>query len=167
MKSTVRQLLTAKLGSLITDTMRVVELSSSAMSGTVSYVGTETVNLPRIVVQSADIYVFRVYLRDLVGTLSWTPNVSNASTGEYIEASDEENNAVFLDDSGQEITEVPDTKYVNVAAYFEPGKAYEPAITATSGDVQGVGSSSGGCDAGLGAIVSAIAAAFFISKKRS
>ncbi|MBQ6114787.1 MAG: hypothetical protein IJL11_05370, partial [Synergistaceae bacterium] len=90
------------------------------------------------------------------------------STGEYIEASAEESNAVFLDDSGNEITQVPASKYVNVAAYFEPGKAYEPAITATSSDQPlGVGGSGGGCDAGLGAIVLAMAATFFISKKRS
>ncbi|MBQ3397321.1 MAG: putative Ig domain-containing protein [Synergistaceae bacterium] len=168
MQSRVRQSLSRKLAG-ITGTTSVVELPSSAMSGTVSY-GTDTVRIPTIVVPSADIYVFGVSLDVLQAgyTLVWTPHASNASTGEYIEASDEENNAVFFDDSGNETTVVPASKHVNVAAYFEPGKAYEPAITATSSDQPlGVGGSGGGCDAGLGAIVLAMAATFFISKKRS
>lgn len=167
MQSKLRQSLSRKLAG-ITGTTSVVELPSSAISGTVSY-GTDTVRIPTIVVQTAGINVFGVSLDILQTgrTLVWTPNASNVSTGEYIEASDEENNAVFFDDSGNETTVVPASKHVNVAAYFEPGKAYAPEISATSSDVIGVGGSGGGCDAGLGAIVLAMAATFFISKKRS
>ena len=150
----------------------VATLPEGASSGSVSSVGT-TVYLPAIVVEAAKIYVFGVSPDNLpIGyILAWTPNASDTTTGEYVEASDAEKNAAFLDDSGNEITAVPANRHVNVAAYFEPGKTYEPTITATSGstsgDVRGVGGASGGCSAGLGALVSAIAAAFFIGKKRS
>ena len=157
----MRQLLSEKLGSLITPTTSVSTLTTSTTNNSA-----DVINIAPIQVQADGIYVFGVNLSNFtVGdTLIWTPNVSNASTGEYIEASEDENNAVFLDDSGNETTVVPFSKHVNVAAYFEKGKTYEPTISTS---YVPVGSSSGGCDAGLGAIVSAIAAAFFISKKRS
>ena len=170
-QSTIKQSLFAKLGSKITGSTEIAALPSSATSGTVSYVGTNTVYIPTIVVEVAKIYVFGVSLDNLAAgsLMTWTPHVSSSSTGEYLTASAEEENATFLDDSGNEVTRVPANKHVNVAAYFEPGKIYEPSITATSGPIEvvGVGSSSGGCSAGLGALVSALAAAFFISKKRS
>ena len=131
------------------------------------------VYLPAITVTETKVYVFGVSLDNLPVNyiLGWDSNVSSSSTGERLEASAEEEDAVFIKDDGEETTTVPSSKHVNVAAYFEAGKTYEPIITAaepsTSGEEYGVGSSSGGCSAGLGAIVSALAAAFFISKKRS
>lgn len=172
-RSNIVQSLAAKLGSRITSSTEVATLPSSATSGNISYVGNNTVYIPTIVVEVAKIYVFGVSVDNLVAgsTMTWTPHVSSSSTGEYLTASEEEENATFLDDSGNVVTRVPANKHINVAAYFEPGKIYEPSITtstpSTSGDIIGITSSSGGCSAGLGALVSALAAAFFISKKRS
>ncbi len=172
-RSNIVQSLAAKLGSRITSSTEVATLPSSATSGNISYVGNNTVYIPTIVVEVAKIYVFGVSVDNLVAgsTMTWTPHVSSSSTGEYLTASEEEENATFLDDSNNIVTKVPANKHINVAAYFEPGKIYEPSITtstpSTSGDIIGITSSSGGCSAGLGALVSALAAAFFISKKRS
>lgn len=173
-RSNIVQSLAAKLGSKITSSTEVATLPSGAASGNISYVGTNTVYIPTIVVEVAKIYVFGVSVDNLVAgsTMTWTPHVSSSSTGEYLTASEEEENATFLDDSNNIVTKVPANKHVNVAAYFEPDKTYSPTITtsttpSTSGDIIGITSSSGGCSAGLGALVSALAAAFFISKKRS
>ena len=172
-RSNIVQSLAAKLGSRITSSTEIATLPSSATSGNISYVGNNTVYIPTIVVEVAKIYVFGVSVDNLVAgsTMTWTPHVSSSSTGEYLTASEEEENATFLDDSNNIVTKVPANKHINVAAYFEPGKIYEPSITtstpSTSGDIIGITSSSGGCSAGLGALVSALAAAFFISKKRS
>lgn len=173
-RSNIVQSLAAKLGSRITSSTEVATLPSSATSGNISYVGNNTVYIPTIVVETAKIYVFGVSVDNLVAgsTMTWTPHVSSSSTGEYLTASEEEENATFLDDSNNIVTKVPANKHINVAAYFEPEKTYSPTIStastpSTSGDIIGITSSSGGCSAGLGALVSALAAAFFISKKRS
>ncbi len=172
-QSTIRQALFAKMGSVVSG-LDIAELPDTAMSSTaVTRVGTTAVYLPAITVTETKVYVFGVSLDNLPVNyiLGWDSNVSSSSTGERLEASAEEEDAVFIKDDGEETTTVPSSKHVNVAAYFEAGKTYEPIITAaepsTSGEEYGVGSSSGGCSAGLGAIVSALAAAFFISKKRS
>ena len=172
-QSTIRQALFAKMGSVVSG-LDIAELPDTAMSSTaVTRVGTTAVYLPAITVTETKVYVFGVSLDNLPVNyiLGWDANVSSSSTGERLEASAEEEDAVFIKDDGEETTTVPSSKHVNVAAYFEAGKTYEPIITAaepsTSGEEYGVGSSSGGCSAGLGAIVSALAAAFFISKKRS
>ena len=171
-QSTIRQALFAKMGSVVSG-LGISELPDTAMSSTaVKRVGTTAVYLPAITVTETKIYVFGVSLDNLPVNyiLGWDANVSSSSTGERLEASAEEEDAVFIKDDGEETTTVPSSKHVNVAAYFEAGKTYEPIITAAepSASIEtGVGSSSGGCSAGLGAIVSALAAAFFISKKRS
>lgn len=171
-QSTIRQALFAKMGSVVSG-LDIAELPDTAMSSTaVTRVGTTAVYLPAITVTETKVYVFGVSLDNLPTDyiLGWDSNVSSSSTGERLEASAEEEDAVFIKDDGEETTTVPSSKHVNVAAYFEAGKTYEPIITAAdpSASIEtGVGSSSGGCSAGLGAIVSALAAAFFISKKRS
>lgn len=170
--SKARQALIAKLGSRITSTTEVAELPDSAMGTSgISYVSTTTVNLPEIIVTEAKIYVFGVDVSNLpVGwTLSYSSNATRITTGEYVSTAETDATAIFLDDSGNEITTVPENKHVNVAAYMEPGNIYEPSITATAeseSTITGVGESNGGCSAGLGAMVSVLAAAFLVSKKR-
>lgn len=173
LQSKIRDALIAALGSIISSSTKVVALPASALSGEIRAVGTTAIYLPEIKVSEDAIYVFNVNVATFTTgyTMVWEVTVSASETDELIQASAEEKNAIFLNDDGDIITTVPANKSVNVAAYFEAGKTYSPVIraTATAPDTgkTGVGSSSGGCSAGLGALVSVLAAAFFISKKRA
>ncbi len=61
-----------------------------------------------------------------------------------------EGDAVFYGSDGVETDTVPANRTVNISAYLEAGKTYAPVISAVrSGDVRSVGSSGGGCDAGV------------------
>lgn len=172
-QSKIRNALIAALGSIISSSTRVVTLPASAFTGEPRAVGTTAIYLPEIRVSEDAIYVFNVNVATFTTgyTMVWEVTVASSETDELIQASAEEKNAIFLNDDGDIITTVPANKSVNVAAYFEAGKTYSPVIraTATAPDTgkTGVGSSSGGCSAGLGALVSVLAAAFFISKKRA
>ncbi|MBQ6002619.1 MAG: hypothetical protein IJL18_07195, partial [Synergistaceae bacterium] len=173
LQSKIRDALIAALGSIISSSTRVVTLPASALSGEIRAVGTTAIYLPEIRVSEDAIYVFNVNVANFTTgyTMIWEVTVASSETDELIQASAEEKNAIFLNDDGDIITTVPANKSVNVAAYFEAGKTYSPVIRATATAPEtgktGVGSSSGGCSAGLGALVSVLAAAFFISKKRA
>lgn len=174
LRTAIREALIAKLGSIITSSTKVVTLPASALNGEVRAVGTTAIYLPEIKVSEDAVYVFNVNVANFVvgHVMKWEVTVTDSETDELVEASDAEDNAIFLNDSGEEITTVPANKSVNVAAYFEAGKTYSPVITASAATPTpetevGVGSASGGCSAGLGALVSVLAAAFFISKKRA
>ena len=173
LQSKIRDALIAALGSIISSSTKVVTLPASALSGEIRAVGTTAIYLPEIRVSEDAIYVFNVNVANFTTgyTMIWEVTVASSETDELIQASAEEKNAIFLNDDGDIITTVPANKSVNVAAYFEAGKTYSPVIRATATAPEtgktGVGSSSGGCSAGLGALVSVLAAAFFISKKRA
>ncbi|MBQ2617421.1 MAG: hypothetical protein IJF90_11250, partial [Synergistaceae bacterium] len=59
--------------------------------------------------------------------------------------------------------------HVNVAAFFETGKEYQAVITTSENsgdDVQGVGSSSGGCNGGFVLPVMLMGLGFMITRRR-
>ena len=170
--SAVKDALAALLGIDLSGYSVVALPASAFVNGSaVTFVGTNAVQLPAIKVSEDNIYMFGVPLDNLTAgaTMIWEVVVSNAANDEILEASAAEDDAVFIDNNSNIVTTVPSDKYVNVAAYFEAGKTYSPTIRTTTTDTRdaGVGSASSGCSAGFGAMVSALAAAFFISRKRS
>ena len=172
--STLRSALGQLLGFDISG-VPVRKLSEGLISGslTADVSTANSVIFDPIVVSEDGIYIFGVPTTNLTPgyVLHYSAVVTTAADDELIEASAEEEAGVFIDNDGNKIETVPSNGGVNLAAYFEAGKTYNVAVTAvapsTDPDEYGVGSASGGCSAGLGAIVSALAAAFFISKKRS
>ncbi|MCR4818038.1 MAG: aerolysin family beta-barrel pore-forming toxin [Fretibacterium sp.] len=84
----------------------------------------------------------------LKGTLKWHgfPN----STKEGVALAEGEEDYLFLNDSGEEITSVPSNGHVNVAVKLTEGVTYAPVVTAAKDG--GTSKSSGGCDAGLGSL---------------
>ena len=77
--------------------------------------------LGEIEVDEEGMYEFEVVLSDDVpdGLLVWreTPDAENDTE-----------NAIFLDDDGEIIHSVPESRSVTVSAWLEPGRVYEPAI---------------------------------------
>ena len=171
--TTVKQAITSLFGIDLSG-KSVVKLQQGLIGGSLK-ANVATANVVRfseIRVSQDNVYVFGVPADNLTAgyKLSWDVVVSNAANDELIEASAAETGAVFLDGNGNVITTVPANKVIDVAAYFEANKTYTAQVTATpqeSGADTGVSSASSGCTAGFGAMVSMLAAAFFISKKRS
>ena len=129
--------------------------------------------------------IWKIYINNVLMAWAYSPGVTPAADDAGIYASAGENGIIIEPSSNTEATVVFNTELMpagdnqQIAAAFVPdatkptqeiGKTTLATVSVsstTSPDIRGVGSSSGGCDAGLGAIISAIAAAFFISKKRS
>lgn len=102
-------------------------------------------------------------------TLMWhafTRTASGAFADEYVE--DSASTATFYKSDGGETETVPDDHIVNVSAYFDVG-TYYPVIAAkssTSDASTGVGSSSGGCEAGLSVLSLLLCAILFRKNSR-
>lgn len=157
-KADIREAL-SKLSSKITSSTPVEELPASAVKGAqnVSNPDANTIYLPIIEVSEDKIYVFGVSLdKFAVGVpIYWHSNAQVKATGDFLSAADDEEAAIFMNDSGDEVSINPSNKHVNVAVYLEAGKTYYPTITTTSsgGETEsnevGVGSASGGCNSGM------------------
>ena len=171
--SAVREAL-GKLSSKVSSTTPVeIGLPASAMKGEqkVSRIESDALYLPVIEVSESKIYVFGVSLDkfNVSDELYWDAEITNSSTGEYVSASDAEEAVTFFTDEGTETTKVPANKHVNVAAYFESGKQYQPVITTSDNsgnDVRGVGGSSGGCNEGFILPVILLGIGFVLTHKR-
>ena len=77
-----------------------------------------------------------------------------------------------MNDSGNEVNNVPSHKHVNVAVYLEAGKTYYPTIT-NKADSQtdvtgeyGVKSAGGGCTAGMMIPVMLLTVAFTLKRRK-
>ena len=91
--------------------------------------------LPVVVITESKVYVFGVTLSNLSAgeAIFWQPMEKDTNSSSGFTASDSsKSNAVFLDSQGNKVTTVPSDKTVNVAAYLEAGKTYEPLITTAS-----------------------------------
>ena len=174
-KSNIRTLL-SKLSSKITASTAVGELPASAIKGSqnISNPDANTVYLPIIEVSEDMIYVFGVSLDKFsVGDpIYWHSNAQVSATGEFMSAADDEEAAIFMNDSGVEVNNVPSNKHVNVAVYLEAGKTYYPTIT-NKADSQtdvtgeyGVKSAGGGCTAGMMIPVMLLTAAFTLKRRK-
>lgn len=94
--------------------------------------------------------------------LVWHPFTRNTS-GSLVEDSDGET-ATFYDTDGDITDTVPENHTVNISAYLEAGTKYYPAISAVANSTTGgLGSSSGGCTAGI-SILSLLTCALFFRK---
>ena len=87
-------------------------------------------------------------------------------SGSEIKASDERE-AMFTDESGQEITTVPNSHIINVSAYLEAGNTYAPVVSALIPDDRKVGveNSSGGCSV-VPSILILAAFGIFVGRKK-
>ncbi len=104
-------------------------------------------------------------------TLVWHPFTRDTAASEFNAAfEDSDSQATFYNTNGSEITKVPTDRIVNVSAYLEAGKTYAPVISVTSasgGDTASpVGSSSGGCTAGVSVLGLMICAVIFRKNSR-
>ena len=108
---------------------------------------------------ASDIQPFtRIYL-DL-----WKLDASTGSA-EFV-ATEEGKDYVFLNEAGEVIDTIPESKKVTVAAYLEGGNTYSMVITANTNDnAEGPGDASGGCSAGFGALAVMLALPLFIKRR--
>ena len=169
----IREVLGKLSGKISSTTPVEIGLPASALKGSqkVSRIEADAVYLPVIEVSESKIYVFGVSLDKFTenDNLYWNATITDASTGDYVSASDAEEAVTFFTDEGTETTTVPANKHVNVAAYFETGNTYQAVITTsknTSDDVQGVGSSSGGCNEGFVLPVMLLGLGLMLTRKR-
>ena len=82
--------------------------------------------LPDIKVDESGIYEFTISLDKSVpenAKLIW-----HSFPGGQISDSEDDNTAIFFNEDGQEIYNVPEDFCVTVSAWFEPGKIYKPVI---------------------------------------
>lgn len=164
------------LSSKITSSTGISELPASAIKGAQSSATSDSnvIYLPIIEVSEDKIYVFGVSLDKFTSgdSIHWHSNAIVRATGDFLSAADEEEAAIFMNDSGNEVETVPANKHVNVAAYLEASNTYYPTITRTSsgggtdGDEYGVGSSSGGCNPGITLPVLLLGLGFIIARKK-
>ena len=94
-------------------------------------------------------------------TLVW-----NAFTHGKVDAlslNDADDDVLFTDSDGRITLTVPEDHIVNVSAWLDADTTYAPVISAveTREDIEGVGSSSGGCNAGLSILALALCAVIF------
>lgn len=148
----------SRLSEKVSGSTEVSELPATAIKGTQTVTSSDTaVYLPVIEVSESKVYVFGVSLDKFAAgsPIYWHSNAQDITTGEFLDAADEQEAVIFMNDSGAEVNTVPVNKHVNVAAYFETGRTYYPAITTESQaeTVIGVGSTSGGCSAGVSAAI--------------
>ncbi|MBQ7544865.1 MAG: putative Ig domain-containing protein [Synergistaceae bacterium] len=171
-------LLQAIVGVLSGDT-EVVELPDSA-SGTereslspeeeaaIPEDETPAIIFPVMQVTKSAVYVWAVDLSNLnVGDiiiLHMFPE-SDARNAEFSAAEAEEDVCVFVDDDGNEVTNVPASKSVNAAAYMEAGTTYAPVVTTASAPETSdtLGSNGGGCSSVPSAL--ALLALLFLRRK--
>ena|GEM_PF-5152185 len=159
-------------------------------TGTTNITKSSDIN-PIDLVLSFDVDIWRIYINNSIVAWAYSPGVTPA---EFDGKNDFSASAGNHSGSGIEIlpqsaseaqinftaADMPTGNNVIASAFVldiaspdqEIGKTTIATVNVSSGspssdEEYGVGSSSGGCSAGLGAIVSALAAAFFISKKRS
>ena len=98
---------------------------------------------------SADLIAGRKLIMHLFVSSDVTASASVAASS----ITDEGENAVFINSSGEVIDTVPANKDVNVATYLEANKTYTPVVAMATGssddsssDSNGPGSSGGGCN---------------------
>ena len=173
-------LLQAIVGVLTGDT-EVLALPESASGGDRSSLSSEEVAaipageipalvLPVMRVETPAVYVWGIDLTSLdVGAVIVLHMFPESDTGTAeVSASDDsgdDETGTFVDDDGNEVKTVPESKKVNAAAYMEPDKTYAPVITTSTAEPSSIGSPGGGCDAGL-SVAGAAVLAFFIKRKR-
>ena len=171
-KADIRQALSLQ-SEKVSGATEVTELPSTAIKGTQTVTSSDSViYLPVIEVSEDKVYVFGVSLDKFTSgdSIHWNSNAVSISTGEFLSAADDEEAVIIMNDSGNEVTTVPSNKHVNVAAYLEADKTYYPTITtASSGSetqtpIIGVGSSSGGCNFGIPAML--LGLCFIIARKK-
>lgn len=162
----------ASLSSKVTaDTQVQFGLPDSALKGdqSVSSPEDDTVYLPVIEVDEAKVYIFGVSLDSFVpyDPIYWSSNAVDVTTGEFVSAADAEEAAMFFDSNGNETNVVPSDRFVNVAAYLEPGYTYSPTITTVQvPDQTGVSSSSGGCNGEVTLVGAMMMSLLFIYTRR-
>ncbi len=115
------------------------------------------------------IYYFKVPSTNLEAGESILPHmlVSETSSGNSTRNSsvtDESDNAVFVNDSGEIITKVPAAKDVNIVSYMKANVTYTPVVT-TAGTVTHSRSHSSGCNAGFSGLAM-IALALCVMRRR-
>ncbi|MBQ7592789.1 MAG: hypothetical protein IJU48_00370 [Synergistaceae bacterium] len=174
-----------RIVSFITGDTEILDLSSNSSIGTsreltssetsqIPEGETTAAVLPPVSVDKPAIYVFsvtldnltvgdRIFLRLLVATVANSQNFQLVTTAE-----NDEDAYMFLDDEGNEITEVPEGKTVNVAAYMEPGNVYLPVITTDESNetTSSLGGSGGGCNTGLSVIGLALVGLLISRRKK-
>lgn len=169
--------------------------STSTTAHTLSKTGTNQVSKgssinPVDLVLDFPVDIWKVYINNVLVAWAYSPSVTPSEADDFMTfypADGTQQGVDIVAESDTKATITFDTTSMStgsntVTAAFVPditaptqeiGKTNIATINVTdtdSGettDPTGVGSSSGGCSAGLGAFVSALAAAFFISKKRS
>ena len=171
-KADIRQALSLQ-SEKVSGATEVTELPSTAIKGTQTVTSSDSViYLPVIEVSEDKVYVFGVSLDKFTSgdSIHWNSNAVSISTGEFVSAADDEEAVIIMNDSGNEVATVPSNKHVNVAAYLEADKTYYPTITTTSSGSEtqtpiiGVGSSSGGCNFGIPAML--LGLCFIIARKK-
>lgn len=171
-KADIRQALSLQ-SEKVSGATEVTELPSTAIKGTQTAASSDSViYLPVLEVSEDKVYVFGVSLDKFAvnSPIFWNSNAVSISTGEFVSAADDEEAVIIMNDSGNEVATVPSNKHVNVAAYLEADKTYYPTITtASSGSetqtpIIGVGSSSGGCNFGIPAML--LGLCFIIALKK-
>ncbi len=130
--------------------------------------------------------IWKIYINNVLMAWAYSPGVTPAADDASIYASTGENGVIIEPSSKTEATVVFNTELMPAGNNQQIAAAFVPDVTKPTQEIGkttlatvsvsgttspdepiGVGGSSGGCDAGLGAIVLAMAATFFISKKRS
>ena len=82
-------------------------------------------------------------------------------------AADEEEKCVFLSDSGQEITSVPEgSGHVNVAVKLTKDMTYAPVITAETSTAPTSNKDGGGCEVGFAGVTGLLALTGLMARKR-
>ena len=169
--ATLEHLPSGAAGTARTVTEVINELSGDVLADeeVIAVLGVISVDKPAV-------YVFMVDLSGIANLKPGAPLILHmlratirSGSAEVSAAAEEDTNCTLVDDEGNEVTTVPENKRVNIAAYMETGKTYEPILTTASSSSYSnndPGSPGGGCDAGFGALALA-AASLFICKKRS
>ena len=157
------------LSGRISSTTEVAELPSSAVKGNQSVTSSDSsiVYLPIIEVSEDKVYVFGVSLDKfaIYSPIYWYSNAQVTSTGEFVDAADDGEAVIFMNDSGVEVSTVPANKHVNVAAYLQAGRTYNPVIVTENTDEKGVGTSSSGCSSLMGILPAMLAGMLLVFKR--
>lgn len=127
--------------------------------------------LPEITVNVTGTYSIDVEIpADVPAGLVMTWHSFSGETGGSFFMSEGDSSAVFYDSDGNVITTVPENHRVTVVVQLESGKTYSPVISVarvnTATQTQGVGSSSGGCDSGLGAVMMLAVVGLMVKRRR-
>ena len=96
-------------------------------------------------------------------TLVWNPFKRGVEAAALSVNNAEDDNVQFTDSDGQITLTVPEDHIVNVSAWLDADTVYAPVLSAveTHENIEGVGSSSGGCNAGLSLLALTLCAVIF------